>query len=48
MTVEPIGWNVYDGSTFREFIPNARRPKPLAVDGHEYQRRQRARRRRRR
>jgi hypothetical protein len=19
---EPIGWNVYDGSTFREFIPN--------------------------
>jgi hypothetical protein len=19
---EPAGWNVYDGSTFREFIPN--------------------------
>lgn len=35
---EPIGWNVYYGSTFREFIPN--RPR---LDRSEYRRRQRAR-----
>jgi hypothetical protein len=40
---EPIGWNVYYGSTFGEFIPN--RP---CLDRSEYRRRQRARVKRRR